>query len=225
MTGFSKNFEKRLVFWPTSSDFWKAPFCLSERCPSYRKLTVVEFDSCIVMVTSAGMSYQGEAVCISSRERRVRSYLTSRVISQMERLPTGGTEDKYMYLVLNVGKRVCTTSNECFTHSRHVSLSLQFPELTLWYWGSFTQQRGFELSLGGGFLETTYRLTLKEYSDGLLRKPAANWSAAKLRSEVSNVTCHLYGLEEVDGKEEGGDEYAEVETLSVAFMRELYPRC
>ena len=103
---------------------------------------------------------------------------------------------------------------------RHVSLSLQFPELTVWYWGSFTQQRGFELSLGGGFLETTYRLTLKQYSDGLLRRPAADWSATKLRSEVSNVTCHLYGLEEVDGKEEIGDEYAEVETLSVVFMKE-----
>ena len=104
---------------------------------------------------------------------------------------------------------------------RHVSLSLQFPELTVWYWGSFTQQRGFELSLGGGFLETTYRLTLKQYSDGLLRRPAADWSATKLRSEVSNVTCHLYGLEEVDGKEIG-DEYAEVETFSVTFMRNTY---
>lgn len=69
-------------------------------------------------------------------------------------------------------------------------------------------------------METTYRLTLKQYSDGLLRRPAADWSATKLRSEVSNVTCHLYGLEEVDGKEESGDEYAEVETLSVVFMKE-----
>ena len=139
----------------------------------------------------------------------------------MERLLASGTElDKYMYLMLKVGKRVCATPNEFCAHSRHVSLSLQFPELTVWYWGSFTQQRGFELSLGGGFLETTYRLTLKQYSDGLLRRPAADWSATKLRSEVSNVTCHLYGLEEVDGKEEIGDEYAEVETLSVVFMKE-----
>ena len=79
----------------------------------------------------------------------------------------------------------------------------------MWYWGSFTQQRGFELSLGSGYLETTYGLTLREYSDGLVRRPAANWSAAKLRSELLDVTCHLYGLEEVDGKE-SGDEYAEV---------------
>lgn len=88
-------------------------------------------------------------------------------------------------------------------------MSLQFPELSVWYWGSFTQQRGFELSLGSGYLETTYRLALREYTDGLVRRPAADWSAAKLRSELSNVTCHLYGLEEVDGKE-NTDEYAEV---------------
>ena len=202
--------------------------CRFKRGPSSRELTVVKFDSCRARVASAGLSSKWnfikrdcyQAVSISSRERRVRSPLTSRVISQMERLLASGTEDKYMYLMLKVGKRVCATPNEFCAHSRHVSLSLQFPELTVWYWGSFTQQRGFELSLGGGLLETTYRLTLKQYSDGLLRRPAADWSATKLRSEVSNVTCHLYGLEEVDGKEESGDEYAEVEPLSVAFMRE-----
>lgn len=79
----------------------------------------------------------------------------------------------------------------------------------MWYWGSFTQQRGFELSLGSGYLETSYGLTLQEYSDGLIRRPAAKWSAAKLRSELLDVTCHMYGLEEVDGKE-NSDEYAEV---------------
>lgn len=63
--------------------------------------------------------------------------------------------------------------------------------------------------MGSGYLETTYGLALQEYSDGLVRRPAANWSAAKLHSELLDVTCHLYGLEEVDGKE-SGDEYAEV---------------
>ena len=82
----------------------------------------------------------------------------------------------------------------------------------MWYWGSFTQQRGFELSLGSGYLETTYRLALREYSDGLVRRPAAEWTAAKLHSELSNVTCHLYGLEEVDGKE-NDDEFADVSLL------------
>ncbi|XP_020627121.1 protein KIAA0100-like isoform X2 [Orbicella faveolata] len=99
-------------------------------------------------------------------------------------------------------------------HYREISLSLQFPEFSVWYWGSFTQQRGFELSLGSGYLETTYGLTLRQYSDGLVRRPAANWSAAKLRSELLDVTCHLYGLEEVDGKE-SGDEYAEVSSIDL----------
>ena len=85
----------------------------------------------------------------------------------------------------------------------------------MWYWGSFTQQRGFELSLGSGYLETTYSLTLRDYSDGLVRRPAADWSAAKLRSELLDVTCHLYGLEEVDGKE-SSDEYAEVGTTTLS---------
>ena len=101
----------------------------------------------------------------------------------------------------------CTKLNVTF--HREVNLSLHFPEFSWWYWGSFTQQRGFELSLGNGFLETTYRLALREHRDGLVRRPAADWSAAKLRSEVLNVTCYLYGLEEVDGKE-SSDEYAEV---------------
>lgn len=96
-----------------------------------------------------------------------------------------------------------------FVNHREVSLCFQFPQLSVWYWGSFTQQRGFELSLGSGFLDTTYRLALREYKDELIRRPAADWSAAKLCSELSNVTCHLYGLEEVDGKE-NSDECAEV---------------
>lgn len=58
-------------------------------------------------------------------------------------------------------------------------------------------------------METTYGLTLREYNDGLVRRPAADWTAAKLRSELLDVTCHLYGLEEVDGKEVS-DEDAEV---------------
>ena len=99
-------------------------------------------------------------------------------------------------------------SFECVNH-REVSLSFRFPELSVWYWGSFTQQRGFELSLGSGLLETTYRLALREYKDDLMRRPAADWSAAKLCIELSNVTCHLNGLEEVDGKE-NSDECAEV---------------
>ena len=103
-------------------------------------------------------------------------------------------------------------SFECVNH-REVSLSFQFPKLSVWYWGSFTQQRGFELSLGSGFLETTYRLALREYKDDLIRRPAADWSAAKLCIGLSNVTCHLYGLEEVDGKE-NSDECAEVSSRS-----------
>ncbi|XP_068677612.1 bridge-like lipid transfer protein family member 2 isoform X2 [Montipora foliosa] len=99
-------------------------------------------------------------------------------------------------------------------HYREVSLSFQFPELSVWYWGSFTQQRGFEMSLGSGYLETTYRLALREYKDGLIRRPAADWSATKLCSELSNVTCHLYGLEEVDGKE-NSDECAEVSSIDL----------
>ena len=87
----------------------------------------------------------------------------------------------------------------------------------MWYWGSFTQQRGFELSLGSGYLETSYGLTLQEYSDGLVRRPAANWSTAKLRSELLDVTCHMYGLEEVDGKE-SSDEYAEVHNLILVLV-------
>ncbi|XP_067034079.1 bridge-like lipid transfer protein family member 2 isoform X1 [Acropora muricata] len=99
-------------------------------------------------------------------------------------------------------------------HYRLVSLSFQFPQLSVWYWGSFTQQRGFELSLGSGFLETTYRLALREYKDNLIRRPAADWSAAKLCIGLSNVTCHLYGLEEVDGKE-NSDECAEVSSIDL----------
>ena len=117
MRDFSENLEKR----PASSDFWKAPFRWVQRCPSYIELTVGEFDSCVAMVTSAGLSSKSNfikrAVSISSRERRVRSRLTSRVISQMERLLASGTEDKYMYLMLEVGKRVCATPNEFCAHS------------------------------------------------------------------------------------------------------------
>ena len=85
----------------------------------------------------------------------------------------------------------------------------------MWYWGSFTQQRGFELSLGDGYLEATYCLTLRKYRDGLVRRPAADWNTSKFHSELSNVTCHLYGLEELDGKENNADDQAEVDLTCV----------
>ena len=93
---------------------------------------------------------------------------------------------------------------------REVSLSLKFPDLSVLYWASFTRQRGCELACGNGTLDLVYRLQLRQFSDGLKRRPAADWSPAMWRSEVSDVTCHLYGLEELDGKETQMDEENEV---------------
>ena len=97
---------------------------------------------------------------------------------------------------------------------REVSLSLKFPDLSVLYWASFTRQRGCELACGNGTLDLVYRLQLRQFSDGLKRRPAADWSPAMWRSEVSDVTCHLYGLEELDGKEDsdGRGEWGEMWT-------------
>lgn len=98
-----------------------------------------------------------------------------------------------------------------------VSLSLTFPEVSACYWASFTQQRGWELTCGSGFLETVYRLQLREFPDGLSRRAAADWSATKLQVEISNVKCDLYGLEELDGKEETQEMTEVCYVISILF--------
>lgn len=93
-----------------------------------------------------------------------------------------------------------------------MSLSLKFPELSVWYWGSFSQQRGFEVKCGLGSLHTQYRLALRPFDGELTRRPAADWTATKLHVQIRQITCHLYGVEQADGQVEGE------ETEDVSFI-------
>ncbi|EDO41905.1 predicted protein, partial [Nematostella vectensis] len=99
-------------------------------------------------------------------------------------------------------------------HYKKVTLSLRFPALSVWYWGSFTQQRGVSLSCGQGSLHTQYRLHLHPLDDGLTRRQAADWTATKLHIDMSDVTSHVYGVEQPDGQEEG-EEASEVSSIDL----------
>ena len=85
---------------------------------------------------------------------------------------------------------------------RNTGLNLKFPQLSLFYWGSFTQLLGAELNLGKGSLNTVYRVGLSEYKDGLVRRPAATWTITKLDSEIDDVTCYVTGVEEKEPEKE-----------------------
>lgn len=63
--------------------------------------------------------------------------------------------------------------------------------------------------LGSGYLEMIYWFVFREYKDGLIWRLVVDWSVIKFCSELFNVICYLYGLEEVDGKE-NSDECVEV---------------
>ena len=79
---------------------------------------------------------------------------------------------------------------------RHVGLNLKFPQLHLFYWGSFTKNLGAELNLGAGSLNTVYKVGIEEFRDGLIRRPAATWCIMKLDSEIDDVTCYVTGIED-----------------------------
>ncbi|XP_078679801.1 bridge-like lipid transfer protein family member 2 isoform X2 [Branchiostoma floridae x Branchiostoma belcheri] len=86
-------------------------------------------------------------------------------------------------------------------HYKSISLDFKFPELTVNYWASFAQQRGIEMCFGAGCINSEWGLTLVPYTDGLIRRPRADWSITKLGSSIAESHVYLCGTQGQDSKE------------------------
>eukprot|EP00058_Branchiostoma_floridae_P006376 XP_002591864.1 hypothetical protein BRAFLDRAFT_89377 [Branchiostoma floridae] len=86
-------------------------------------------------------------------------------------------------------------------HYKSISLDFKFPELKVNYWASFAQQRGIEMCFGTGSINSEWSLTLVPYTDGLIRRPRADWSITKLASSIAESHVYLCGTQGQDSKE------------------------
>ena len=64
------------------------------------------------------------------------------------------------------------------------------------YWGSFSQQRGVELTFNKAILKGCYVLTLLPFDDDLMRRPQSKWEVVSLIGEIIDVTCTLLTIGE-----------------------------
>ena len=64
------------------------------------------------------------------------------------------------------------------------------------YWGSFSQQRGVELTFKKAILKGCYTLTLQPFDDDLIRRSESKWEVVSLMGETVDVTCTLLTIGE-----------------------------
>jgi hypothetical protein len=70
---------------------------------------------------------------------------------------------------------------------RDVDISFTCSSAVLCYWGSVVQQRGARAHVRSGELQLTYTLGLVPFSDGLIRRPTANWSITSCHGNGEDI--------------------------------------
>ena len=79
---------------------------------------------------------------------------------------------------------------------RNIEFQLALPMGSIKYWGSFSQQRGVELTFKKAILKGCYTLTLQPLDDNLMRRPESKWEVVSLMGETFDVTCTLLTIGE-----------------------------
>ena len=79
---------------------------------------------------------------------------------------------------------------------RSIEFQLTLPMGNIKYWGSFSQQRGVELTFKKAILKGCYVLTLQAFNDYLTRRPESKWQVVSLMGETIDVTCTLLTIGE-----------------------------
>lgn len=84
-----------------------------------------------------------------------------------------------------------------FTHvCRSIEFQLALPMSSIKYWGSFSQQRGVELTFKNAVLKGCYILTLQAFSNNLIQRPQSKWEVISLMGETVDITCMLLTIGE-----------------------------
>lgn len=99
---------------------------------------------------------------------------------------------------------------------RFVNVDFCFSRLRVSYFGSFTQDAGFEMTVSAGKFGVNYQVDVQDVIDdlNLTRRPVANWILRGLHSELDKVTTDLVSnLPETDEQYQGvdGNDVIEIE--------------
>eukprot|EP00794_Sanderia_malayensis_P014359 gene14357-15855_t len=106
-------------------------------------------------------------------------------------------------------------------HYKFVSMDFSFSRLRVSYFGSFTQDAGFEMSVSSGSFGISYQVHVENAEDylALIRRPVANWIVRDLRSELEKVSTNLISsLPDEDDSDEIHQDSMEDERQSSTFF-------
>ncbi|CAG9784045.1 unnamed protein product [Diatraea saccharalis] len=87
-------------------------------------------------------------------------------------------------------------------HYRNVSMSLTLHNLQVFYWSSSSMQRGIEMLCARVTCGSKHRLTLVPSSDGLVRRPRANWTIVYMNCDLNDAEIWLKTTAPANDKDE-----------------------
>ncbi|RVE45263.1 hypothetical protein evm_010085 [Chilo suppressalis] len=76
-------------------------------------------------------------------------------------------------------------------HYRNVSMSLTLHNLQVFYWSSSSMQRGIEMLCARVTCGSKHRLSLVPSTDGLVRRPRANWTTVYMNCDLNDAEIWL----------------------------------
>ncbi|KAG1677164.1 Protein KIAA0100 [Nymphon striatum] len=76
-------------------------------------------------------------------------------------------------------------------HYKNIRLNICLHKISVYYWMSFAEERGFELYSGLFSLSSEQSLSLIKIDDGLIHRPSAIWSINYMNWELNNVESWL----------------------------------
>ncbi|XP_037302921.1 protein KIAA0100 [Manduca sexta] len=103
-------------------------------------------------------------------------------------------------------------------HYRSVSVSVTLHNLQVCYWSSSSLQRGIEVLGARVNCGSKHRLTLVPTTDGLVRRPRANWTTGYMNCDITDAEIWLKTLASASDDKEGD----ELSALTPATMEKCY---
>ncbi|KAK6192150.1 hypothetical protein SNE40_003678 [Patella caerulea] len=86
-------------------------------------------------------------------------------------------------------------------HYRKIKMSVNFHQFLIRYWMSFAKQHGFELLSDSFTLNMCNKLALRRIEDGLIHRPASEWSVSYFICNLGNTKIWLCQAMSEDGEE------------------------
>ena len=82
---------------------------------------------------------------------------------------------------------------------RELAVSIKVPCLEVEYWGSFALQKGFRCTCGSGSFTSLLTMSLRPWSDDLIRKRRADWTTVRSSSEWNRLRVDVFQAEAENG--------------------------